>query len=87
MEKLKPYIVTKASSDGSIVKGDIIWISENGDLSFMGKGWLSKNEWNNPKTNDFKVKLCDTYYLETSNRREQLKKIMIQAIKHWRKQK
>lgn len=33
MEKLKLYTVTKPSSDGTFVAGDIIWLSENGDLN------------------------------------------------------
>ena len=32
MEKLKLYTVTKPSSDGTFVTGDIIWLSANGDL-------------------------------------------------------
>lgn len=39
MEKLKLYTVTKPSSDGTFVTGDIIWLSANGDLnSCKGKG-------------------------------------------------
>ena len=33
MEKLKLYTVTKPSSDGTFVAGDIIWLSANGDLN------------------------------------------------------
>ena len=33
MENLKLYTVTKPSSDGTFVTGDIIWLSENGDLN------------------------------------------------------
>ena len=31
MEKLKLYTVTKPSSDGTFVTGDIIWLSANGE--------------------------------------------------------
>lgn len=45
MEKLKLYIVTKVSTDGTIELGDMIWISENDDLnSVNGQGWLKKEE-------------------------------------------
>ena len=40
MEKLKLYTVTKPSSDGTFVAGDIIWLSANGDLKGrMGFFW------------------------------------------------
>lgn len=76
MEKLKLYTVTKSSSDGDIKVGDIIWLSENGDLnSCQGKGWLTEEEWNNPKTNDFEVEECKTHYLDVANGPEQVRKI------------
>lgn len=36
MEKLKLYTVIKSSTDGTIETGNIIWISENGDLKMNG---------------------------------------------------
>lgn len=63
MEKLKLYTVTKPSSDGTFVTGDIIWLSANGDLnSCKGKGWLSKAEWDASGTNDFEVEPCKTLF-------------------------
>ena len=54
MEKLKLYVVTKSSTDKTFKIGDIIWLSENGDLNnAMAKRWLSKNEWDVDGTNDF----------------------------------
>lgn len=32
MEKLKLYIITKSSTDGSFEIGDIIWLSENNGM-------------------------------------------------------
>lgn len=76
MEKLKLYTVTKSSSDGDIKVGDIIWLSKNGDLnSCQGKGWLTEEEWNSPKTNDFEVEECKTHYLDVTNGHEQVRKI------------
>ena len=64
MEKLKLYTVIKASSDKTFDVGDIIWLSENEDLnSVNGKGWLPKEEWDVPNTNDFDITECKTHYL------------------------
>ena len=64
MEKLKLYTVTKPSSDETLQVGDIIWLSENGDLNdAKAKGWLSKHEWNVAGTNDFEVEECKTHRL------------------------
>lgn len=64
MEKLKLYTVIKGSTDGTIEMGNIIWISENGDLNIAGrKGFLIHDEWDNSDTKDFEVKPCKDYYL------------------------
>ena len=64
MEKLKLYTVTKPSSDETLQVGDIIWLSENGDLNDARvKGWLSKDEWDIAGTNDFEVEECKTHHL------------------------
>ena len=64
MEKLKLYTVTKPSSDETLQVGDIIWLSENGDLNdARAKGWLSKDEWDATGTNDFEVEECKTHHL------------------------
>ncbi|WP_270422277.1 hypothetical protein [Fusicatenibacter saccharivorans] len=76
MEKLKLYTVTKPSSDGTFVTGDIIWLSANGDLnSCKGKGWLSKAEWDASGTNDFEVEPCKTHYLEVSRWSETVREV------------
>lgn len=75
MEKLRLYTVTKSSTDGTIETGNIIQISENGDLNIAGrKGFLIHDEWDNPDTKDFKVKLCEDYYLEVANWHEIVRK-------------
>ena len=64
MEKLKVYTVTKPSSDETLQVGDIIWLSENGDLNdAKAGGWLSKDEWDADGTNDFAVEECKTHRL------------------------
>ena len=64
MENLKLYTVIKPSSDETLQVGDIIWVSENGDLNdARAKGWLSKHEWDVAGTNDFEVEKCRTHHL------------------------
>ena len=64
MDKLKLYTVTKPSSDETLQVGDIIWLSENGDLNdARAKGWLTKDEWDVAGTNDFEVEECKTHHL------------------------
>lgn len=76
MEKLRLYTVTKSSSDGSFIVGDIIWLSSNGDLNnAMGGGWLSKEEWDVNGTNDFEVEICNDYYLDIIDGSECVRKI------------
>ena len=77
MENLKLYIVTHSSSDKTFKSGDLIWLSENGDLNnAMAGGWLSKNEWNVEGTNDFKYEICNTHYLDIVNGKECVRKII-----------
>ena len=65
MEKLKLYTVTKPNSDHSIKVGDIIWLSQNGDLNnATAKGWLQSNEWDIKGCNDFETTECTTHRLE-----------------------
>ena len=76
MEKLKLYTITKSSTDRTFEVGDIIQLSENNDLnSVRGKGWLSKEEWDVPNTNDFEVTECKTHYLDIDRGVESVRKI------------
>lgn len=53
MKPLTPYCIIKDSSDGTFVKGDILWKSENGDLnSVTGNGFLPFSE-QDEAANDF----------------------------------
>lgn len=64
LEKGIAYEVIKGNTDGSIEKGDLIWLSSNYDLcSVKGQGWLSEEEWHLPTVNDFKVKKAQTIML------------------------
>ena len=76
MEKLKLYIVTQSSSDKTFKSGDLIWLSENGDLNnAMSKGWLSIEEWDRLGTNDFECEISNTHYLEVVSGREAIRLI------------
>lgn len=76
MQKLTVYRVTKDSSDGTFIKGDLIWLSENEDLnSVEGKGWLTKDEWSNQKTKDFMYEEAKEYKVIKENGREYVKKV------------
>lgn len=76
MEKLVLYKVTKSSSNGEIKFGDLVWISENGDLNtVMGRGWLLESEWNIEGTNDFEYEICKTHYLDVTKGRECARKL------------
>lgn len=78
MKKLKLYTVIKASTDGTFEVGDIVWLSDNNDLnSVRSKGWLSKEEWDVPGTNDFEVTECKTHYLDIDRGAESVRKIPI----------
>lgn len=77
MEKLKLYIVTKPSSDKTFQAGDFIWLSANGDLNnSTAAGWLTKDEWDVPGTNDFEYEQSNTHYLDVAGGMEFIRKIV-----------
>lgn len=60
MEKMRLYEVTKGSSDGTFQKGDLIWMSDNEDINNVrAGGFLSKEDWNQERINDFECQLVD----------------------------
>lgn len=45
LEKMKPYRITKKSSDGTFFPGEIIWVSEDGGInSVHGGGFIYPDE-------------------------------------------
>lgn len=45
MEELTAYTVTKSSTDGTFSVGDVIWMSENGDINCIGScKWISPSD-------------------------------------------
>lgn len=67
LEKLQAYKITKGSSDGTFVSGEIIWISENDDInSIPDKGCIEADEV--PCcTLDFDAEEADNCIVEKSN--------------------
>lgn len=75
MEKLRLYVVTKSSVDKRYKNGDLIWLSENGDLNnAMAGGWLSQEEWDVKGTNDFECEISKTHYLDVVSGNECIRK-------------
>lgn len=61
LEKLKPYKVTVGSSDETFLVGDVIWISENGDVNCVQQGgWICPGE-EDAETLDFEAESEDDY--------------------------
>lgn len=45
LQPMTPYRITKESSDHTFIEGDIIWVSENGDINNIhGSGWITPSE-------------------------------------------
>ena len=67
LETLKPYRITKDSSDGTFVSGDIIWMSDSGDInSVQAAGCINPNEaWG--KTLDFEVETTPDFEVVKTN--------------------
>ena len=68
-----PYRVTKDSTDKTLHKGDIVWLSDNGDLNIADPkypGWLAKSEWSAPRTSDFEIEPASEYEILCVGRHE-----------------
>lgn len=61
LEALKPYCISKSSSDKTFVYGDVIWVSENGDInSVQAAGCIDPHEVDE-KTLDFEIELTSDF--------------------------
>lgn len=75
MENLKPYKITKQSSDGTFLPGDIIWVSPNGNINLIqGMGWIIPSEVKQ-ETLDFKYEETNDYEVVKINGAEICRKI------------
>lgn len=78
--EMKPYIVYRAittSTDGTIRKGDLLWLSGEPPnlLNLPGIGALPQDEWMLPETGDFEVEKAQGYYVEKTRWVEKIRKV------------
>lgn len=67
LETLKPYRVTKSSSDRTFVSGDIIWMSENGDINIaQAAGCINPHEVGS-QTLDFEAEAALNFEIVKGN--------------------
>lgn len=70
LEALKPYCISKSSSDNTFVPGDLIWVSENGDInSVQADGCIDPHEVDE-KTLDFEAESTSDFEVVKTNRSE-----------------
>lgn len=67
LDVLKPYCVIKSSSDNTFVSGDIIWMSENGDINCVqAAGCIDPHEVGR-NTLDFEVEAAPDFEVVKTN--------------------
>ena len=75
LEKLKPYRITKKSSDGTFLMDDVIWISEGGEVnSVHGGGFIYPDEGDSA-TWDFEAEYAENWEVITINGNEICRKV------------
>ena len=75
LETLKPYRVTKSSSDRTFVSGDIIWMSENGDINIVqAAGCINPYEVGS-QTLDFEAEAALNFEIVNGNGSEMCRRV------------
>lgn len=75
LEVLKPYRITKDSSDGTFISGEIIWMSENGDInSVQAAGCIDPHEVDG-KTLDFEAEVESNFEVIKTNGSETCRRV------------
>lgn len=75
LETLKPYRVTKSSSDRTFVSGDIIWMSENGDINIVqAAGCINPHEVGS-QTLDFEAEVALNFEIVKGNGSEMCRRV------------
>ena len=75
LEKLKPYRITKKSSDGTFIPDEIIWISDGGEVnSVHGGGFIYPDEGDSA-TWDFEAEYAENWEVITVNGNEICRKV------------
>ena len=77
LEKLKPYRITKKSSDGTFLPDEVIWISDGGEVnSVHGSGFIYQEEGDS-STWDFEAELADDWEVIDVNGNEFCRKMEV----------
>ena len=61
LDKLKPYKITKKSSDGTFLPDEIIWISDGGEVNSVHGGGFIYPEEGDSATWDFEAEPADDW--------------------------
>ena len=77
LEKLKPYRIVNGSNDGTFIPGEIIWISDGGEVNSVHGGGFIYPEEGDPETWDFEAELADDWEVISVNGNEFCRKIEI----------
>ena len=75
LETLKPYRVTKSSGDRTFVSGDIIWMSENGDINIVQAAGCINPYEAGCKTLDFEAEAALDFHVVKGNGSEICRRI------------
>ena len=85
LEKLKPYRITKKSSDGSFLVDDIIWISDGGEINSVSAGGFIYPDEGNSATFDFEAEQTYEWQVVTIGGSEFCRKIPIHKMTNFEK--
>ena len=77
LEKLKPYRITKKSSDGTFLMDEVIWISDGGEVNSVHGGGFIYPEEGDSSTWDFEAELAHAWEVISINGNEFCRKIEI----------
>ena len=80
LEKLKPYRITKKSSDGSFLVDDIIWISDGGEINSVTAGGFIYPDEGDSATFDFEAEQTHEWKVVTTGGSEFCRRIPIHKM-------
>lgn len=85
LEKLKPYRITKKSSDGSFLVDDIIWISDGGEINSVTAGGFIYPDEGDSATFDFEAEQTHEWKVVTIGGSEFCRRIPIHRVTNFEK--
>lgn len=80
LEKLKPYRIVNGSSDGTFIPGEIIWISDGGEVNSVHGGGFIYPEEGDPETWDFEAEEANDWEVISVNGNEFCRKIIVRKM-------